>query len=78
MLTQPSQRPRAQFDRPLASQDAEESEDAEGDEVLDEDEDSGTDYIPDSRNSVERTDGQQPLMLSSSSGDKGIKQSLDL
>lgn len=73
VITTPSQRPRAQFgDQPLASQDA------EGDEVVDEDADSETDYVPDSRNSVERTSQQRPLMLSSSSGDKGIKQSLDL
>lgn len=68
----PSQRPRAQFgDRPLAA------EDAEVDDVVD-DADSDTDYVPDSRNSVERTNEQQPLMLCSSSGDKGIKQSLYL
>lgn len=65
--TRPSQQPRAQFgDRPLASPDA------EGDDVVDEDVDSETDDVPDSRNSVERTTQQQPLMLSSSSGDKGI------
>lgn len=73
VVTTPSQRPRAQFgDQSLGSQDA------EGDELIDEDADSETDYVPDSRDSVERTNQQRPLMLSSSSGDKGIKQSLDL
>lgn len=68
--TIPSQQPRAQFDdRSLASQDA------EADEAVDEDADSETDYVPDSRNSGERTNQQRPLMLYSSSGDKGIKQS---
>lgn len=72
VITSPAQRARAQFgDQPLASQDA------EVDEVVDEDADSETDYVPDSRNSVERTSQQRPLMLSSSSGDKGIKQSLE-
>lgn len=72
-LAIPAQRPRAQFgDRPLASQDAED------DEVVDEDAESETDYVPDSRNSVERTSQQRPVMLDSSSGDKGIKQSLNV
>lgn len=67
--TGPPQRSRAQFgDGPPASQDA------EVDEVEDEDVDSETDYVTDSRNSVERTNQQQPLMLQSSNGDKGIKQ----
>lgn len=71
-ITIQSQRPRAQFgDQALASQDV------EVDEAVDEDADSETDYVPDSRNSVERTTQQRPLMLSSSSGDKGIQQSLD-
>ncbi|KAJ0104034.1 hypothetical protein J7T55_009699 [Diaporthe amygdali] len=65
ILTIPAQPPRAQVgDRSLASQDA------EVDEVVDEDADSETDYVPDSRNSVERANQQRPLMLSSSSGDK--------
>lgn len=73
VLAVSSQGPRAQSgDRSIASQDA------EGDEIVEEDADSETDYIPDSRNSVERSDQQRPLMLSSSSGDKGIKQSLNL
>lgn len=54
------------------------SQDAEGDEVVDEDAESETDYVPDSRDSVERTDQQRPLMLSSSSGDKGIKNFTNL
>lgn len=62
----PSQRPSARLgDRSPSSQDV------EIDDAVD-DADSETDYLPDSRNSVERTDQQQSLMLQSSSGDKGI------
>lgn len=61
-----SQRPSARLgDRSPSSQDV------EVDDAVD-DADSETDYLPDSRNSVERTDQQQSLMLQSSSGDKGI------
>lgn len=72
VLAGPSQRPTQSSDQSLASLDA------EGDEEVDEDVDSETDYVPDSRDSVERTNQQRPLMLSSSSGDKGINQSLGL
>lgn len=73
VLAGPSQRTIAQSsNRSLASQDA------EGDEEVDEEVDSETDYVPDSRDFVERTNQQRPLMLSSSSGDKGINQPLDL
>jgi hypothetical protein len=64
-------RTRSQFDDPS---NASGSQDAEGDEIEEEDPedaDSETDYMPDSRNSVEVTEQQRPLMLSSSSGDKG-------
>lgn len=61
-----SQRPRAHFaEQPSASQDPQSHQD------VDEDAESETDYIPDSRNSVERTTRQRPVLLYSSSGDKG-------
>lgn len=73
VLAGPSQGSAADFgDRSLTSQDA------EGDDIVDEDAGSETDYVPESRQSVERTDQQRPLMLSSSSGDKGIKHFLYL
>lgn len=62
----PSQRPSARLGDQSPS-----SQDVEVDDAVD-DADSETDYLPDSRNSVERTDQQQSLMLHSSSGDKGI------
>lgn len=41
-------------------------------ELVDEDAESETDYVPDSRDSVDRTTEQRPVMLYSSSGDKGM------
>lgn len=41
-------------------------------ELVDEDAESETDYLPDSRASLDRTAEQRPVMLYSSSGDKGI------
>lgn len=41
-------------------------------DVDEDDAESETDYVPDSRNSVERTTQQRPVLLYSSSGDKGI------
>lgn len=44
-------------------------------QAVEDDAESETDYVPDSRNSVERTTEQRPALLYNSSGDKGISSS---
>lgn len=42
-------------------------------QAIDDDAESETDYVPDSRDSVERTNEQRPALLYNTSGDKGMR-----